>query len=97
MDNQNYTVLVGWQPPLAGFVKLNTDGSALKNSSIAGAGGVFRDEFGNWLCGFSHFVGITTSLSIELWAIHEGLRIAIHRGYSKLLVETDSKAATIRY
>ncbi|GLT74509.1 hypothetical protein SLA2020_463010, partial [Shorea laevis] len=95
VDTQNYSVLVGWKPPPAGFVKLNTDGSALKNPGIAGAGGVFRDDLGNWLCGFSRYVGITTSLSAELWAIRDGLRIAIHRGFSKLLVETDSKVATI--
>ncbi|GKU94254.1 hypothetical protein SLEP1_g7776 [Rubroshorea leprosula] len=69
-------VLVSWNPPPAGFIKLNTDGSANANPGEAGAGGVFRDELGNWLLGFYRNVGFTSSLSAELWALREGLKLA---------------------
>ncbi|GKV16390.1 hypothetical protein SLEP1_g27041 [Rubroshorea leprosula] len=85
--------LVSWNPPPAGFIKLNTDGSANANPGEAGAGGVFRDELGNWLLGFYRNVGFTSSLSAELWALRDGLKLAVNRGFSHLLVETDSKVA----
>ncbi|GKV18315.1 hypothetical protein SLEP1_g28713 [Rubroshorea leprosula] len=38
------TISVGWVPPPDGFVKLNTNGSALGNPSITRAGGLLRDH-----------------------------------------------------
>ncbi|KAK5842874.1 hypothetical protein PVK06_005290 [Gossypium arboreum] len=37
------------QPPTAGWVKINTDGSFTAQSSSAAVGGVFRDHEGEWL------------------------------------------------
>ena len=34
-------LLIGWSPPSTGFVKLNSEGSALGNPGSAGAGGVY--------------------------------------------------------
>ncbi|GLT59278.1 hypothetical protein SLA2020_321070 [Shorea laevis] len=87
------TSFVGWNSPPPGFIKLNTDGSANLKLGDAGAGGVFQDELGNWLLGFYRNVGCTSSLSAELWALRDGLKLAIDRGFSHLLVETDSKVA----
>ncbi|GKU97446.1 hypothetical protein SLEP1_g10590 [Rubroshorea leprosula] len=60
---------------------------------MAGAGGIFRDHNGSWIYGYSRRVGFTTSLAAELWAIRDGLDIAVNRGISKLILETDSKVA----
>ncbi|GLT67469.1 hypothetical protein SLA2020_397770 [Shorea laevis] len=89
------TILVGWSPPPPGFIKLNTDGSALTNPGTAGARGVFRNESGNWLLGYYRNIGFTSSLSAELWALRDGLKLAVQRGFSNLLIETDSKVAKI--
>lgn len=35
----------------AGFVKINTDGSAIRNPGQAGAGTVVGDHYGNWITG----------------------------------------------
>lgn len=48
-------VNISWHSPPLGFIKLNTDGSALSNPGQLGVGGVFRDEFGNWMGGFLIF------------------------------------------
>ncbi|GLT63476.1 hypothetical protein SLA2020_360390 [Shorea laevis] len=101
-NNLNYAeakpkniISVGWSPPPSGFVKLNSDGSALGNPGMAGAGGLLRDHFGRWIVGFSRNIGWTTSIAAELWAIRDGLEVAISKGFSKIIVETDSKIATI--
>ncbi|GLT52770.1 hypothetical protein SLA2020_260900 [Shorea laevis] len=60
------TILVNWSPPPEGYIKLNTDGSALSNPGQTGAGGVFRDHMGNWLLGFMRNVGYSTVLTAEL-------------------------------
>ncbi|GKV23781.1 hypothetical protein SLEP1_g33477 [Rubroshorea leprosula] len=88
-------VSVGWSPPSPGFAKLNTDGSALTNPGIAGAGGLLRDHLGRWMVGFSRSIGWTTSIAAELWAIRDGLEIAAGKGISKTIVETDSKVAVL--
>ncbi|GKV53477.1 hypothetical protein SLEP1_g59999 [Rubroshorea leprosula] len=87
------TVFVGWNPPPPGVVKLNTDGSAVTNPGNAGAGGIFRDDLGNWLLGFYRNIGYTSSLSAELWALRDGLKLAVDKGFSQLIVETDSMVA----
>ena len=61
--------LVKWQVPLYPFCKLNTDGSALDNPGLAGAGGVLRDHQGRWLTGFSTRVGITSNNLAKLVAV----------------------------
>ncbi|GKV53729.1 hypothetical protein SLEP1_g60246, partial [Rubroshorea leprosula] len=92
----NKTVVhIGWSPPPPGFLKLNTDGSAQGNPGMAGAGGIFRYHNGSWIYGYSRRVRFTTSLAVELWAIRDGLDIAVSRGISKLILETDSKVAEI--
>ena len=49
-------ILIGWLPPPWPWCKLNTDGS-YKNTREAGAGGVIRNSFGNWISGFSINIG----------------------------------------
>ncbi|GLT78375.1 hypothetical protein SLA2020_499130 [Shorea laevis] len=88
-------VNIRWHPPPSGFIKLNTDSFALSNPSQSSAGGVFRDEFGNWISGFSQKVGLSTSLSAEMWAIRDGLKIAIDKGFYNLILETDCKVVVL--
>ena len=40
-------MLVRWERPGQGKLKLNTDGSAQGNSGLAGGGGILRDDQGN--------------------------------------------------
>ncbi|GLT37826.1 hypothetical protein SLA2020_121150 [Shorea laevis] len=84
---------VCWNFPPIGVIKLNTDGAANSSSGQAGAGGVFRDHRGHWLLGYTRNIGHTNSLAAELWAIRDGLSLAVERGFTKIIVETDSKVA----
>ncbi|GAV59731.1 RNase_H domain-containing protein [Cephalotus follicularis] len=84
--------MVSWLRPPISFYKLNTDGFSRGNPGPSGAGGVIRDEVGNWVRGFSSFIGRCTSIQTELWGLREGLKLAwkiMH--IEKLNVETDSQ------
>ena len=86
------TTLIGWHPPPQGFVKLSTDESVLGNPGQASAGGVLRDRNGNWIRGFSHNLGITNSLVVELWSLRDGLLLTRELKICKFIVEIDAKS-----
>jgi ribonuclease HI len=84
-------VSVAWLPPPSGWVVLNSDGAARTNDKTAGCGGVLRDDRGMWLVGFAKALGDTTAYMAELWGIYEGLKLAKHRGTTRIEVRTDSQ------
>ncbi|KAF7844395.1 reverse transcriptase [Senna tora] len=83
---------VGWEPLPLGWWKLNTDESCQRNQNLIGGGGLILDSNGNWVNGFSKFMGEGNNLIAELWAIFEGLKLANHLHCSHLIVESDSLA-----
>ena len=86
-------ILIGWLPPPWPWCKLNTDGS-YRNTGEAGAGGVIRDSFGNWISGFSMNIGESSVIMAELWGLYQGLSLAWNVGIRHLLVEVDSLCVT---
>ncbi|XP_009762590.1 uncharacterized protein [Nicotiana sylvestris] len=48
------SIIVCWETPKSGTIKLNTDGSYNANSGKAGLGGILRDDKGNLVMAFSH-------------------------------------------
>ena len=52
---QGHKVLrtIRWECPVQGWKKLNTNGSCNELHSLAGCGGVVRNEDGQWVAGFS--------------------------------------------
>nr|POF20415.1 putative ribonuclease h protein [Quercus suber] len=65
--------LVKWLKPLDGWWKLNTDGSFVVSSGLAGGGGIIRDSRGLCIGGFARSCVVTSSLAADLWALREGL------------------------
>ena len=63
-------------PPKFPYLKLNTDGSALRNPGPAGARRVLRDHKGQWISGFSLRGGFATNNMAELAAVRQGLEMA---------------------
>ena len=78
-------------PPPPPYLKLNTNGSALGNPGLVGAGGVLRDHRGRWISGFSFRGGLATNNMAELAAVRQGLEMAWNMGYKFLQLELDSK------
>lgn len=77
--------------PEAHSIKLNFDGASKGNPGPAGLGGIFRDGEGNTRWIFAEWVGEMTNNEAELWAVHEGLRIAARNRYRYLEIEGDSQ------
>ena len=69
---------------------MNTDGATKGNPGLAGGGGVVRDSRGRWINGFSRNIGYATSMTAELWALRDGLNMAVSLNYQPLIVELDS-------
>lgn len=47
---------------------------------MAAAGGVARDNGGNWIRGFSSKIGNVDVLRAELWGIRRGIKMALDMG-----------------
>ncbi|GKV15306.1 hypothetical protein SLEP1_g26102 [Rubroshorea leprosula] len=92
-QNQRPTCMYKWIKPPLPFLKLNADGSAIDNPRKVAGGGLIRDSWGNWTLGFSRRIGWSSILLAELWAIRDGLQLAVSRNFSHLLIETDSFTA----
>ena len=88
-------VLVGWEKPLRGWLKLNTDGSAMKNLDRAGGGGLICDHDGAWLKGFARGLRYTSSALAELWALRDRLILAKEMGIQQLIIELDALSVVI--
>ncbi|CAL1395909.1 unnamed protein product [Linum trigynum] len=84
---------VGWKAPPTGWVKINVDGAAKGEQSLAGAGGVIRDVSSSWVRGFVSRLGSCSAALAELWAIYHGLKLGWNLGYRAIIIETDSQLA----
>ncbi|KAL3538875.1 hypothetical protein ACH5RR_002241 [Cinchona calisaya] len=83
-------MLLGWEFPRQGWVKLNVDGSAIGYPGSAGGGDLLRNDQGLRIFGFAVIIGKSTSLVAELWAIWKGLEISWDLGLKHLEIESDS-------
>ena len=77
--------------PKENFIKLNFDGASKGNPGNDGFGGIFRDNEGNIRWIYTEWGGEMTNNEAELWAVHQGLRIAARNGYRNLELEGDSQ------
>jgi ribonuclease HI len=71
-------------------VKLYMDGAA-KGTTGAGCGDVLRGEHGEWLCGFSKYLGSCSVYISELWGVLLGLESAWTCGFKRVELQMDSK------
>ncbi|KAH1047396.1 hypothetical protein J1N35_038180 [Gossypium stocksii] len=54
------------------------------------SGGVARDQDGNWIVGFSRFLGICSPFEAEIWSILDGILILLSKGYRRTFITTDN-------
>lgn len=91
------TRLNPWFPPLAGNLKLNTDGSWYESTRRARFGGIFRNAQGKWKLGYPGKMVASSSLETEIWNIYRGLTIILEEGFSNVQVESDSQVAVLLF
>ena len=84
-------VLVRWQHPREGWVKLNTDGASKGNPGPAGGGGLIRGPRGEIYEVFALNCGSCSCTKAELMAVLRGLQIAWEGNHKHVLVLVDSE------
>ncbi|XP_062014154.1 uncharacterized protein LOC133730612 [Rosa rugosa] len=81
--------VVPWKPPSAGWVKIN--GAFYKETCTGGIGVIIRDDMGRCLGGYYASVShVSSSEQVEALAGREAVSLAIQRGLSPVIFETDS-------
>ncbi|GAU16869.1 hypothetical protein TSUD_368180 [Trifolium subterraneum] len=89
----NFTII--WQPPLAHWVKCNTDGASTTSSSACGE--IFRNSNGEFLCGFAENIGLSSALIAELYGAMNAIEIAASKNWRNLWLETDSTLVVMTF
>ncbi|KAG5120655.1 hypothetical protein JHK84_038995 [Glycine max] len=74
------TSTLGSIPPGLGWIKVNVDAAVRMSDNEAVCGGVLRDHYGVFLHGFMANFGTCYILEAKLWAILNGLQLALDRG-----------------
>ena len=82
---------VSWKKPPLEWCKLNTDRASFGKSGKVGGGGIIRDSEGRWVKSFARSIGFTTSITVEFWALRDGLLLANQIGVQNLVIELDAK------
>ena len=90
-SKRHFVIPICWDKPQEGWFKLNSDGASLGNPGKAGGGGLIRDSCGRWIKGYMRYIGISTSIIAEFWALRDGLKLASQLGITHLAVELDAK------
>ena len=81
---------MSWHPTREDCFVLNVDGSCLCDGR-AGAGGLIRIGDGNWVTGFSGFMGIANNTYAELMTLFFGVKLANNMGCNQVCCYSDSK------
>jgi ribonuclease HI len=85
-------VPVQWQQPPNGFLKCNTDASFYNTAGATGWGWILRDSHGQFqLAGTNILQSSLNVLEGEAMALLEAMEEVVHRGYSFVIFESDSK------
>lgn len=91
ISKRHSVIPVCWDKPQVGWFKLNSDGASFGNLGKAGGRGLIWDSHGRWVKGYMRYIGVTTSIIVEFWALRDGLRLASQMGITHLAVELDAK------
>jgi ribonuclease HI len=84
-----------WQPPIANWVKCNTDGAS--NLVTSSCGGIFRNSDADFLCCFAENTGLGSAFSAELAGALRAIEIAANNNWNNLWLETDSTLVVLAF
>ena len=92
LSGSRNVVRIRREKPQTGWVRLNTDGSAIGNLGRAGCGGLIRNDRGEWIEGFSRSLGSSNSFIAELYALRDGLILCRNMHLNAVDIQLDAKA-----
>ncbi|KAH6758884.1 hypothetical protein C2S51_019119 [Perilla frutescens var. frutescens] len=81
---------VVWFPPPRGWVKINTDSSAVGAPGILAYGGILRNHMGSVIACFHENLGVGFAFEAEIWGAVLALEFALSRGMRFIWLEVDS-------
>ncbi|KAF7812710.1 RNA-directed DNA polymerase [Senna tora] len=84
-------VLVAWEKPREGWIKINSDGAVKTSYNKARCGALIRDHNGTWISGVIRNLVNYSVLKTEAWGAFEGIKLARDLGYRKIILESDSQ------
>ena len=61
------SLVIAWVPPLARWIKLNSDGAFKASCSSASCGGLLKGSFGKWLVGYAKPLKTYLAFQAECW------------------------------
>lgn len=67
-------MLVCWEKPELGVLKLNFDGASKANPGVSGGRAILRNDEGEMIFAISNMYGIQLNIAAELWACLDGLK-----------------------
>ncbi|KAK5833506.1 hypothetical protein PVK06_017349 [Gossypium arboreum] len=76
-NKRNTHKLISVNIPDNAWVFLSTDGAVARDSGCPASGGMARDHDGNWIVGFSRFLGDCSPFEAEVWGILDGILILL--------------------
>ncbi|XP_019233381.1 PREDICTED: uncharacterized protein LOC109213985 [Nicotiana attenuata] len=79
-----------WSTPNQGCIKVNTDGSYIRENNEAGIGGIVRNSNVDLIMAFSRVVQCDNSNTAEALATEFGLKWCKLQGYTNFILELDS-------
>lgn len=82
--------VISWSLPLAGWFKVNIDGSAKGCPGPSGVGGIFQNSYGSAVGSFAIPLGVRFAFKAEMMAIMTAVRLALQHHFTPLWIESDS-------
>ena len=82
-----------WKHIEIGQIKINSNNTCNNEGNVMAIKGVFQDWAGIWIKGFYHNLYIGGVISLELWGILDGLKLAWQLRYREIWLEPTSAEA----
>lgn len=84
---------ISWSAPVGDSFKMNCDGAVSRSGEVSAAGGILRNQWGEFVLGFASHLGQCSIIEAELRAILMGALVVKRRGLHGVELESDSMAA----
>ncbi|KAH1098440.1 hypothetical protein J1N35_015361 [Gossypium stocksii] len=65
----------------------------VRDTGLGATGGIASNKKGNWIVGFTRFLGVCSPFEAEVWGILDGILILLNKGYSRIMILNDNLEA----